>query len=264
MPKKPYLDLILTFVNINNIIITPKNLGVIMNIWIADWTSDVWHFIVRMIVAVICGFIIGFERKTRSKEAGVRTHAIVCLAACLFMILSKYISEPLFSDIQGSTFNADTTRIASQVVTGIGFLGAGIIMYRRDIMHGLTTAAGIWATAAIGMAIGSGFIIIGIVATALIVLIQLIMHLPIKAFQTRHIAIIKMQVIVDDEHILDEITQILGAKKITSYKVKSTDGKLVATVEVSTYDEFSPDKLNQAIRTFPNQLLSIERSDDNG
>lgn len=257
--------MILTFININNIIISPKYAGVIMDTWaVADWTSDVWHFIVRMIIAVICGFIIGFERKTRSKEAGVRTHAIVCLAACLFMILSKYISEPLFSDIEGSTFTADATRIASQVVTGIGFLGAGIIMYRRDIMHGLTTAAGIWATAAIGMAIGSGFVVIGVVATVLIVLIQLIMHLPIKAFQTRHISIIKMQVIVDDEHILDEITQILGAKKITSYKVKSTDGKLVATVEVSTYDEFSPAKLNQAIKTFPNQLLSIERSDDNG
>lgn len=119
-----------------------------MNTWaVVDWTGDVWHFIVRMLVAVICGFVIGLERKSRSKEAGIRTHAIVCLAACLFMILSKYLAEPLFSDISGSKFTGDATRIASQVVTGIGFLGAGIIMYRRDVMHGLTTAAGVWATA---------------------------------------------------------------------------------------------------------------------
>ena len=114
-----------------------------MNNWaVVDWTKDVWHFVVRMLIAIICGLAIGFERKSRSKEAGIRTHAIVCLASCLFMILSKYLTVPIFSDITGGTFNSDATRIAAQVVTGIGFLGAGIIMYRRDVMHGLTTAAG--------------------------------------------------------------------------------------------------------------------------
>lgn len=234
-----------------------------MNTWaVVDWTTDVWHFIVRMVVAVVCGFIIGLERKSRSKEAGVRTHAIVSLAGCLFMILSKYIASPLFSDIDGGTFTADATRIASQVVSGIGFLGAGIIMYRRDVMHGLTTAAGIWATAAIGMAIGSGFVVIGICATVLILFIQLVMHLPIKAFTTRHISIIRLQVLVENDEILHEITQSLGAKKITSYKVKQNDGKLIATVEISTTDEFSADKLNTAIRTYPNHILSIERADE--
>ena len=126
-----------------------------MNSWaVVDWTTDVWHFIVRMLVAAVCGFVIGLERKSRSKEAGIRTHAIVCLAACLFMILSKYLAQPIFSDLKEGSIAADATRIASQVVTGIGFLGAGIIMYRRDVMHGLTTAAGVWATAAIGMALG--------------------------------------------------------------------------------------------------------------
>lgn len=143
-------------------------------------------------------------------------------------------------------------------------MGAGIIMYRRDVMHGLTTAAGVWATAAIGMAIGSGFIVIGVVATVLIVLIQLVMHLPIKAFQTRHISIIKMQLSLENDELLEEIKSILGAKRVTSYKVKTVDDKLVATVEMATYDEFSPDKLNQAIRTYPQYIMSIERSDDNG
>ena len=164
-----------------------------MDNWaVVDWTKDVWHFVVRMLIAIICGLAIGFERKSRSKEAGIRTHAIVCLASCLFMILSKYLTVPLFSDITGGTFNSDATRIAAQVVTGIGFLGAGIIMYRRDVMHGLTTAAGVWATSAIGMAIGGGFVVTGVVATAMILLLQLIFHLPIKAFTTRHIALVKM------------------------------------------------------------------------
>ncbi len=234
-----------------------------MDNWaVVDWNTDVWHFIVRMLVSVVCGFLIGLERKSRSKEAGIRTHAIVCLASCLFMILSKYLAAPLFSDISGNTFTADATRIASQVVTGIGFLGAGIIMYRRDVMHGLTTAAGVWATAAIGMAIGSGFIVTGVSATVIILLLQLIFHLPIKTFTTRHIALIKMQVWIENDEILNQILEKLGAQKVSSYKVKQVGESLIATVEVATTDELDPMKFNSLIREFPSHLLSIERADE--
>lgn len=234
-----------------------------MNTWaVVDWTTDVWHFIVRMLIAVVCGFVIGLERKSRSKEAGIRTHAIVCLAACLFMILSKYLASPLFSDIAGSGFTGDATRIASQVVTGIGFLGAGIIMYRRDVMHGLTTAAGVWATAAIGMALGAGFVVTGVCATAIIVILQLIFHLPVKAFTTRHISVIRMTVWLEKDGLLNQITEVLGSKKITSYKLKKSDDKMIANVEVSTTDEFSIDKINEVMRKFPEHVLSIERADE--
>lgn len=234
-----------------------------MNSWaVVDWTKDVWHFIVRMLIAIVCGLAIGVERKSRSKEAGIRTHAIVCLASCLFMILSKYLAAPLFSDITGNTFDGDATRIASQVVTGIGFLGAGIIMYRRDVMHGLTTAAGVWATAAIGMAIGSGFIVTGVCATAMILLLQFIFHLPIKAFTTRHIAIIRMQILVENDDILQQIMEKIGAKKVSSYKAKQVGESLIATVEVPTTEELDPNKFNYLIREFPKHLLSIERTDD--
>lgn len=234
-----------------------------MNTWaVVDWTTDVWHFIVRMLIAVVCGFVIGLERKSRSKEAGIRTHAIVCLAACLFMILSKYLASPLFSDIAGSGFTGDATRIASQVVTGIGFLGAGIIMYRRDVMHGLTTAAGVWATAAIGMALGAGFVVTGVCATAIIVILQLIFHLPVKAFTTRHISVIRMTLWLEKDGLLNQITEMLGSKKITSYKLKKSDDKMIANVEVSTTDEFSIDKINEVMRNFPEHVLSIERADE--
>lgn len=234
-----------------------------MDNWaVVDWTKDVWHFVVRMLIAIICGLAIGFERKSRSKEAGIRTHAIVCLASCLFMILSKYLTVPLFSDITGGTFNSDATRIAAQVVTGIGFLGAGIIMYRRDVMHGLTTAAGVWATSAIGMAIGGGFVVTGVVATAMILLLQLIFHLPIKAFTTRHIALVKMQIWVENDDVLPQIMEKLGSKKISSYKAKQVGESLIATVEVATTEELDPLKFNALMRKFPSHLLSIERSDE--
>lgn len=234
-----------------------------MDSWaVVDWNKDVWHFIVRMLVSVVCGFAIGLERKSRSKEAGIRTHAIVCLASCLFMILSKYLTAPLFSDISGNSFDGDATRIAAQVVTGIGFLGAGIIMYRRDVMHGLTTAAGVWATSAIGMAIGGGFIVTGVCATAIILLLQLIFHLPIKAFTTRHIALIKMQIWVENDDVLNQILKKLGTNKVSSYKVKQVGESLIATVEVATMDSLDPIQFNALIREFPTHLLSIERTDE--
>lgn len=234
-----------------------------MDSWaVVDWNKDVWHFIVRMLVSIVCGFAIGLERKSRSKEAGIRTHAIVCLASCLFMILSKYLTAPLFSDISGNSFDGDATRIAAQVVTGIGFLGAGIIMYRRDVMHGLTTAAGIWATSAIGMAIGGGFIVTGVCATAIILLLQLVFHLPIKAFTTRHIALIKMQIWVENDDVLNQILEKLGTNKVSSYKVKQVGESLIANVEVATMDSLDPIQFNALIREFPTHLLSIERTDE--
>lgn len=234
-----------------------------MDSWaVVDWNKDVWHFIVRMLVSIVCGFAIGLERKSRSKEAGIRTHAIVCLASCLFMILSKYLTAPLFSDISGNSFDGDATRIAAQVVTGIGFLGAGIIMYRRDVMHGLTTAAGIWATSAIGMAIGGGFIVTGVCATAIILLLQLVFHLPIKAFTTRHIALIKMQIWVENDDVLNQILGKLGTNKVSSYKVKQVGESLIANVEVATMDSLDPIQFNALIREFPTHLLSIERTDE--
>lgn len=235
----------------------------VMDSWaVVDWNKDVWHFIVRMLVSIVCGFAIGLERKSRSKEAGIRTHAIVCLASCLFMILSKYLTAPLFSDISGNSFDGDATRIAAQVVTGIGFLGAGIIMYRRDVMHGLTTAAGVWATSAIGMAIGGGFIVTGVCATAIILLLQLVFHLPIKAFTTRHIALIKMQIWVENDDVLNQILKKLGTNKVSSYKVKQVGESLIATVEVATMDSLDPIQFNALIREFPTHLLSIERADE--
>lgn len=135
-------------------------------------------------------------------------------------------------------------------------------MYRRDVMHGLTTAAGVWATAAIGMAIGSGFVVTGVCATVIIVLIQLILHMPIKAFTTRHISVIRMQIWMENDDILKQITDKLGSNKVTSYKAKMQDGKMIAQVEVSTTDEFSVDKLNDVIRSFPSHVLSVERCDE--
>lgn len=136
-------------------------------------------FFIRIFVACLCGALIGVERSKRFKGAGIRTHIIVCCASALMMIISKYSFADL-SDSAGATLygskGADPSRIASQVVSGISFLGAGVIFKHGSTVRGLTTAAGLWATAGIGMAIGSGMYPIGIFAAVLVSLVQVLMH----------------------------------------------------------------------------------------
>lgn len=136
-------------------------------------------FFIRIIVACACGACIGLERSRRLKEAGIRTHIIVCCASAVMMIVSKYAFVDL-TNLSGEFFNgtrgADPARIAAQVVSGISFLGAGVIFKNGSTIKGLTTAAGIWATAGIGLAIGSGMYPIGLFATAIIAVLQFVMH----------------------------------------------------------------------------------------
>ena len=136
-------------------------------------------FFLRILAACLCGACIGIERSRRLKEAGIRTHMIVCCAAALLMIVSKYGFADL-TDAAGIVFNgtrgADPARVAAQVVSGISFLGAGVIFKHGNTIKGLTTAAGIWATAGIGLAIGAGMIVMGVFTTAVVAVLQIVMH----------------------------------------------------------------------------------------
>lgn len=130
-------------------------------------------YILRMFAACFCGAIIGLERSRRQKDAGIRTHMIVALGSALIMIVSKY---GFLDMLQYEGLRADASRIASNVVTGVGFLGAGVIFVKDVSIKGLTTAAGIWATAGVGLAIGAGMYPLGIAASIMMVVSQLILH----------------------------------------------------------------------------------------
>lgn len=132
-----------------------------------------FEYLLRVIGAGICGVLVGYERKSRMKEAGVRTHFIVALGAALMMVISKYGFQ---DQLDWPNLGLDPARIAAQVVSGVGFLGAGMIFMQRHTVKGLTTAAGIWATAGVGMAIGSGLYILGAGATLIILVGQKLLH----------------------------------------------------------------------------------------
>lgn len=137
-----------------------------------------WDFALRLFLAGVMGILIGLEREYRAKEAGYRTHFLVALGSALLMIVSQYG----FSDVlERDLVRLDPSRIAAQVVSGIGFIGAGTIILQKQIVRGLTTAAGIWATSGIGLAIGAGMYGIGIAATVLVLLGLEVLSFSLKA-----------------------------------------------------------------------------------
>lgn len=130
-------------------------------------------YALRMLLASICGAFIGLERSRRQKDAGIRTHIMVALGSALTIIVSKY---GFFDVVLYDGISLDASRVAASVTTGVSFLGAGVIFVRGATIKGLTTAAGIWTTAAVGLAMGAGMYTVAICATALILFFQTIMH----------------------------------------------------------------------------------------
>jgi putative Mg2+ transporter-C (MgtC) family protein len=117
-----------------------------------DLSAQGWPQLLALLVALVLCSLIGLERELRQKSAGLRTHTLVGLGAALFMVVSKYG----FGDVLGDDVNLDPSRVAGQIVSGIGFIGAGLIFVRQDVVRGLTTAATIWVAAAVGTAAGAG------------------------------------------------------------------------------------------------------------
>ena len=136
-----------------------------------------WNFILRLFIAGLLGGIIGFEREVRAKEAGLRTHFIVALGSALFMIISQYAFSGRF----------DAARVAAQVVSGIGFIGAGVIIFQKNAVRGVTTAAGLWVAAAIGLACGAGMYDIAVASAVLTIFCLEAMHWISKKYGEKNV-----------------------------------------------------------------------------
>ncbi len=176
-----------------------------------------FSLLLRMMLASICGIFIGFERSRRLKDAGIRTHMIVALGAALAMIVSKY---GFFDLLEYEGLRADASRIASNVITGVGFLGAGVIFVKDVSIKGLTTAAGIWATASVGLAIGSGMYTIGIGATILMIVFQLLFH---KFFARLENTVNEFTVVINDKpDSVKKFRDMLEEHKLSVEKCKMT------------------------------------------
>ncbi len=211
------------------------------------WAPENFAFILRIICAGICGILVGFERQYRSKEAGIRTHFMVACGAALMMVISKYAFFDVISGglIAGADIRLDPSRVASTIVSGVGFLGAGTIFVHKNTITGLTTAAGLWATAGIGMAFGSGMYLVGFAATGIMVLSQILRHMNFKFLRGSRIKKIIISG-VNREDYQSYLTEFLLQHKIkvqdTRIK-KNTDGSRNYTFIIDTPQRIAEEEI---------------------
>ncbi len=218
--------------------------------------SSVFPYFLALITATVCGAAIGVERTLRQKEAGIRTHIIVAMGSALIMIVSKYGFFDIVN-LQGieGNINLDGARLAAQVVTGISFLGAGIIVYKGTV-KGLTTAAGVWTTAGIGLAAGAGMYGIAVYATLIILGVQIVIHriLPVENTSTTAVSM----KLVDDAESVEKITSIFKEEgyELISNSVEKKNEKLVCLFVIKSRSHINPEDIS---RLFTNNeyVLSV-------
>ncbi len=222
---------------------------VIMSFWEFDQSVIEWPLLLELMLRIfsagVCGAVIGLERSKRLKEAGLRTHCVVAIASALIMVLSKHG----FADFMGG----DPARLAAQIVSGIGFLGAGVIFKNGNVVRGITTAAGIWAVAAIGMAFGAGMYVIGIFTTLFMILVQVFLHkFPVgnDAHNSNEIKI----VMIDNEASRAVIKEKLHSEwgLVVGTKVYREDnGRRMLQITVKSTGVMTPEKMLELLDSYP-------------
>ena len=201
-----------------------------------------WDLILRLFLGGMMGGLIGLEREFRAKEAGLRTHFIVALGSALFMIISQYAFSGRF----------DAARVAAQVVSGIGFIGAGVIIFQKNVVRGVTTAAGLWVAAAIGLACGAGMYVVAGAATLITVLCLETMH-----FVHRHIAEKMVEVTLATDGDTDPL-KVLEKVKASRLNVESysfSGGKIHLSLRMRQKDSL------ETLSNFVNKLEGIKIED---
>ena len=190
-----------------------------------------WEFILRILVAALLGGAIGLEREYRAKGAGFRTHFLVALGSALLMVLSQYGFMELLRAHSDLSIRLDPSRIAAQVVSGIGFIGAGTIIFQKHVVKGLTTAAGIWVVGAIGMGCGAGLYVLSIATTVLVLIGLEAMNFFLRRFGTRAFSV---RFTAESQQNIDAVLDRLRRLhvEIDSYKMedKHTSSGVLYTV----------------------------------
>ncbi|HAC40131.1 MAG TPA: methyltransferase [Rikenellaceae bacterium] len=183
-----------------------------------------WVMIFRLVAAGFLGGLIGLEREFRAKEAGVRTHFIVALGSALFMIISEFAFDGK---------QHDAARVAAQVVSGIGFIGAGVIIFQRNVVRGVTTAAGLWVAAAIGLACGDGMYPVAIAASVLTVSCLEMMHFVNLHYSEK---VVDMTLVPDKPYDLLSLPEKLKKQRVNVESYSISEGKIHLTLRLRQRD----------------------------
>ncbi len=212
---------------------------------------------VRMLLAVLCGGIIGIERGFRRRPAGFRTHILICLGAAMTMLTSQYLSLSL-------GYHTDLARLGAQVVAGIGFIGAGtIIVTRRQRVKGLTTAAGLWASAIVGLSVGAGFFEGAVITTVLILLSQ-ILFVKWEYRLLANAPEINLYMEYSDKECLDAVLQLfrrLGVKLLDMEVTRSADDAKISSCAIFALRLHKKVKVESLLRDLQ-QMAGVSRIEE--
>ena len=217
------------------------------------------EFILRLFAAAVMGGAIGLERGYRAKEAGFRTHFLVALGSALFMIVSQYGFEELLLQTQASglSVRVDPSRVAAQVVSGIGFIGAGTIIFQRHVVKGLTTAAGLWVTAAIGMTCGSGLYMLAMASTIMVLICLEALNFILQKFGTRNINITFSSPSIEDvKAVLNKMRQ--DGMTIDSYNMRENHDNPEAMYQVSVEVNIKRSKYESHVMSIMSELKGVK------
>ena len=196
-----------------------------------EYILEQGDYLLRVLGAALCGLLIGYEREARMKLAGIRTHTIVAMAAALMVVISKY---GFFDVTARESVSVDASRVPASVVTGIGFLEAGIILNRKNSISGVTTSAGIWATLGIGMAIGAGMWWLGAGCTVILLGAQYLFHRNLKILSLNSGGRVRFRLKeeADPGKRIAKILSGIDARVTTMHFKLERSGDLVATLYV--------------------------------
>lgn len=208
--------------------------------------SPTLEFLIRLLVASLIGALIGFERKYRAKGAGIGTHVLVAIGAALFMIVSQHGFEgaPRF----------DAARVAAGVVSGIGFLGGGIILKQQNRVSGLTTAAGLWVTAAMGLSIGSGMYVLGVGASLIVLFWADITHLMTRKIGKRQVTV---SMTSSDRNALKDVVMSFG-KDVETYSLSKHDDVFKVIAVLNVRNKEYPELVDKLSAFYDVELESLE------
>lgn len=218
--------------------------------------TDLLATTIKMLLAVLCGGLIGIEREYKRRPAGFRTHILICLGAAMMTMTSQFLALEM-------KYNTDIARLGAQVVAGIGFIGAGtIIVTRYQRVKGLTTAAGLWAAAIVGLALGAGFYEGGLFATLLILLAETFFS-KLEYYIMRHTPEVNLYMQYTDRVCLEEVLRLLQQKnvRVLNMEITRSPGNEQANAYVVFFlrmdKKYSVDTMLLDIRTIKG-VLSVE------
>ena len=210
--------------------------------------------VLRLLLACACGTAVGLERSSKNRPAGFRTHILVCLGAAVTAITGIYLYV-------GLKLPADISRISGQIITGLGFIGAGsIIITKKLTIKGLTTAAGLWTTGIVGLALGSGYFELGIIGTGLILISETLLGRLTSHLKRRPEFVI--EVLYDDKTALDQVLRFCKNKgqSILSLQIHSLDANPEAdyAAEISLRGNELPAALVSQIQAMPGVVSALD------